>query len=149
MFSLCACFPHNVALTENDVVKAVRTHLEAAGWTTHGISTAERGVDIIATQGSRRMEIEAKGATSSKAGTRRYGLGFTPNQVRSHVSVALYTAAAVTSRNDKCRAALALPDDAAHRAVVARIGPALKRLEIAVFWVDAEGRTVVDTPFPL
>ena len=91
----------------------------------------------------RKIFVEAKGGTSSKEKTNRYGKGFTPNQAKSHVSVALYCAARLheTADAEGADIALAFPDDATHRKLVKNIEKALSALNVAVYFV-AEDRTV-------
>ena len=93
-------------LTENDVVRAVAEHLRRGGW--HILSTSntgETGYDILAKAGGTTLVVEAKGGTSSKPVTKRYGKPFTPNQKFDHVAKALYTATAVASAG-KCHRTL-------------------------------------------
>lgn len=134
----------NAILTENDVVNAVAAHLPSLGFTVESkCTTLQTGVDIVALEKAtdRRLRVEAKGGTSSKEYTARYSLGFTPGQVHSHVSRAVYEAAVILGRNPGDYVALALPDDRQHRARVDAIRAALDKLGIAVFFV-AEDRSV-------
>jgi Holliday junction resolvase-like predicted endonuclease len=129
-------------LTEDDVVKAVADHLRVQGYRIDKqLSTTQRGIDIEAThlQTGRVMLVEAKGGTSSKKGTRRYGSVFTRNQARSHVSVALYTAARMyeSGADSNIDIALAFPDDHKHRDLLKAISRALRALGIIVFLVKA------------
>ncbi len=123
-------------LTENDVVNAVARYLEANGWSIGQLrTTSERGVDLVAERNGLRLHVEAKGATSSKATSRRYGIGFTRGQVFDHVAKAVHTALAVVSRGDGTRAALAVPDDPHHRYFVGRVSAVLARLGVRTFFV--------------
>lgn len=80
-------------LLEDDVVQAVMQHLESDGWSIKSFALAhQHGDDIVATRADQRLIVEAKGAGSSKAGTKRFGQPFTRNQVGSHVSVAILEA---------------------------------------------------------
>lgn len=144
-------------LNENDVVDAIVAHLPSLGFTVESTCTTNQtGVDVVAIEvgTGRRLRVEAKGGTSSKEYTARYSLGFSPGQVRSHVSRALYEATVMLSRYPNDYVALALPDDAQHRARVNEIVGSLRRLEIAVFFVGTDrsvkllgrlGRTEGDT----
>lgn len=125
-------------LTENDVIAAVVAHLEGQGWTSISVSqTDQRGVDILMERDGSTIAVEAKGGTSSKQGTSRFGQPFTNNQKGSHVSRALYTAVRTVSE-DKHRAAIAVPSDEGHERLIAAIRPALRTLEIAVFLVQED-----------
>jgi hypothetical protein len=58
-------------LTEDEVVAAVRGHLEGAGWVIKTWALAiEHGDDIVAEREGRRLIVEAKGEGSSKTGSR-------------------------------------------------------------------------------
>ena len=83
--------------------------------------------DILAEANGTTLAIEAKGGTSSKPGTKRYGKFFTRNQKLAHVAKAFYTAATVVSAG-KHRAAIALPSDAEHRQLVDNIAPVIEAL---------------------
>lgn len=131
-------------LTENDVIAATARFLDAQGWRIVGTaSTNQRGHDIDAERNGLRLLVEAKGATSSKAATARYGQAFTANQVNSHVSRAVLRAMR-TVDTPNVRAALALPDNEHHRRELEAVAPALRRLDIAVLWVDASGNVRVE-----
>jgi len=113
-------------------------HLEAEGWTIDSFALShQHGDDVVASRGGSQLIIEAKGDGSSKSNTARFGKPFTRNQVKTHVSVAVVRAMRVTSTGS-ARAALALPSSAFHRDEIARIAPALMRLDIDVYWVDRD-----------
>ena len=80
-------------LTENDVVDAVCEHLIQNGFTIQNqLTTRERGIDIVALNPATGAEtlIEAKGETSSKGHTKRFGKPFHSAQVKVHVAEAFY-----------------------------------------------------------
>jgi hypothetical protein len=80
-------------LTENDVVESMCGYLEDAGYRIlKRCNTAEKGIDIVALlpDVSRRLLIEAKGETSAREGSKRYGRPFDGAQVRVHVAEAFY-----------------------------------------------------------
>lgn len=130
-------------LYEDDVVDAVVTYLGGHDWEPASVAYAhQHGDDIVAVKRGRRLVVEAKGEGSSKRSTRRYGLPFLGKQVESHVAVAVVRTMAVLSASPGALAAMALPDNAHHRARVQLIEPALDRLGIGVFWVDPQSRSV-------
>lgn len=90
---------------------------------------------------SREVRVEAKGATSSKPGTARFGRPFSRAQARSHVSRAFFTAAAAFSDSSDAEviAAMAFPDERNHRELVGEIQSALELIGIAVLWIGANG----------
>lgn len=125
-------------LTEDQVIDAVCEYLEERSWRILVRARAtERGGDIVAVKGERRLVIEAKGAGSSKPGTARFGRPFDKGQVFDHVAKAVLKALRVVSTGEAW-AGIALPGDVAHVAEVERIRDALAALDIAVFLVKAD-----------
>lgn len=136
-------------LLEDDVVNAVADLLRRNGWTIESVAHAhERGDDIVAVRDGARLLVEAKGAGSSKVGTKRYGLPFTGNQVGSHVGVAVVRALRWAALGD-VRPALAFPDNPHHRRCVDPIAPSLEKVGIGVFWVTDEGQVELSSPWRL
>lgn len=128
-------------LDENDVIDSVVSYLKDDGWHIENVSsTDQRGFDILARKDHSSIAIEAKGETSSKRGTNRYGKPFSGSQRLSHVSRALYKAACVVS-SESHRAGIALPCTEGHMKLIENIVPALKKLDIVVFLVRHD-RTV-------
>jgi hypothetical protein len=126
-------------LYEKQVVNAVCRFLKKNGFRiTQRLATTERGEDIqaLAPDGKQRITIEAKGATSSRVESNRYGRPFNSGQVRDHVAKAVYCAARFVSTDTLT--GVAFPQNDAHIKCVDRIRPALKRLRIEVFWVRAD-----------
>lgn len=138
-------------LIENDVVKAVARHLDSEGYCVEKVlSTVEHGVDIVAVHPEThvRLLVEAKGGTSSKKASARFGKPFTRNQAKTHVAVALYYAAMLRQEysSEGARVALAFPDDKNHTELVEDISSALRVLQITAFFVDG-ARRVRALPF--
>ena len=132
-------------LTENDVIAILSKYLELNNYRIiSALSTGERGIDLIAENTEHCLFIEAKGETSSKGYTARYGTPFTNNQIKSHVSRALLAAMMVLNNakgSPKIIAGIALPDNAGHRSVVDKIRLPLNTLGIKLFWVSSSGVT--------
>jgi len=66
-------------LTENEIVQTLAEHLRREGYRIDKqLTTLEQGVDIVAIHlaTGRRLLVEAKGGTSSKEGTARFGKPF-------------------------------------------------------------------------
>ncbi|GAB3917626.1 hypothetical protein GCM10011575_31200 [Microlunatus endophyticus] len=137
-------------LLEDDAVDAVAEFITEHGWTIESIAHAtEHGDDIVATKGNEVLRVEAKGSGSSRGHSARFGKTFTSGQVHTHVAVAVLRAMTWVSQSQSTRAAMALPDDQAHRSRIERVDASLRRLHIGVFWVT-EGRAVsVDAPWRL
>ncbi|ARJ07561.1 hypothetical protein B5808_19375 (plasmid) [Cnuibacter physcomitrellae] len=126
-------------LSEDDVVRSVMAHLKAGGWTIESFALShQHGDDIVAVRGMEKLLVEAKGEGSSRVGSRRHGLAFNRNQVRTHVSVAVVRAMQVVS-SAHAAAAIALPSNVLHRSEVTRIAVALRMIGVQVFWVAADG----------
>jgi hypothetical protein len=134
-------------LTEDEVVKAVCRELESRGWEIMTRATVnQRGYDIVAARGDRRLVIEAKGAGSSKPGTRRYGSEFDRGQVFDHVAKAVLKALRVVAAGES-RAGIALPDNEKHRREIEQVLSALDEAGIAVFWVRRGLEVAIESPW--
>lgn len=127
-------------LTENDIVEKVTGFLKKKGYRIiQSLTTNQHGIDIIAENEYERLYIEAKGETSASKTSKRFGLAFNGNQVKSHISVALLATMKVISNmpeGNKTKVGIALPDIESQRQVINQIIPALKKLDIRIFWVS-------------
>lgn len=135
-------------ITENTVVDDVATFLRTKGFRIERTcSTNDRGTDLVAIfpPTGQRLFIEAKGGTSSKARSRRFGRPFTSGQAKSHVAVALYYILRLRQRVLAAgnRVGLAFPDNENHRKLIAAIEGTLQGLDISVFFVDADHKVRV------
>jgi len=129
-------------LTEDDLVAALAEWLKQYGFEVkQALTTKQKGVDIVAERNGETWLVEAKGGTSSRVGSPRAGRSFSRQQVVNRVSKAFFTAAELWSSFDRARyrVFIALPDDRQFREVAAKITPALKLLNIGVFWGGADG----------
>jgi hypothetical protein len=127
---------HKTLLTESDVIKATCRFLRKNEFrVTRFLSETEHGIDIeaLTPDGKKQVSIEAKGETSSMSHTARFGKAFSGSQVWDHVSKAFYCAARDSSAG--MLAGIALPKNEHHIRCVQKILPALRRLQIEVFWV--------------
>ena len=133
-------------LTENDILENLSNYLIAKGYKENQrLSTIQLGVDLIAENDSEILYIEAKGETSSKSETRRFGKPFDSNQIKSHVSRAILSAFEIISEKPsgiKTKAAIALPNNLGHKKLINKILPALNLSGIRVYPVDFE--TVIE-----
>ena len=133
-------------LFENEVVSAVRGYLQSEGYRIESFARAkEHGDDIVAESSDAKVFIEAKGATSSREGSKRYGEPFTRNQVKDHVAKAFYRAAKMRENrgNNNVQVGVAFPKNADHEEMVSKIDCSLSDLRIEVFWVDREENVTV------
>lgn len=126
-------------LDENDVVSNMIKFLENEGYKiVTRCNTNEKGVDIVAEKGDKKLWVEAKGGTSSKKNSSRYGLPFTTNQVKVHVSRAVYQALSALDSDENPQSAIALPDDEKHRQEIEKVRKPLEKLGIVVYFVSKE-----------
>lgn len=131
-------------LTESQVIDAVCRYLRRNGWRiVSRCSEIERGDDVVAEHKASGLMaiVEAKGETSSKKHTARFGLAFNSRQVSGHVSRAFFRAAQTVG--SRTRGAIALPKTDLHMDRVRSIEPALRKLNHEVFWVDATSRITI------
>ena len=138
-------------LLESDVIDAVCLHLESQDYIiSQRLRPTQRGDDIVAVKDgipNRKLIIEAKGETSSRKGSSRYGKQFSSAQVRGHVSSAFYKAAEVLSREPadvEIRVGIALPITTNHQRMIEYIIPTLNQLGILVFWVAENGDVSIE-----
>lgn len=106
-------------------------------------STTEQGTDIIARRAStgETVLVEAKGGTSSKQGTARFGKPFSASQVLTHIAEAFLAAAKLLPKtpDPSVHVVIALPDTPLHRRQVERALHAFAKLGISVWWVGPGG----------
>ena len=130
-------------LTENDVIKAVVLYLKEEGWKICKVcGPTEKGIDIEAIRNGKRLAVEAKGGTSSKNFTKRFGKGFSNKQKGSHIAVALLATLKEISKN-RHYVAMAFPDDEGHLCILEKIRPALKILRVKIYMVDLKKKVRV------
>jgi Holliday junction resolvase-like predicted endonuclease len=129
-------------ITENDVIDLLCSYLRQEGYEiVQCLNTGQKGVDVIAKKAKLTYYVEAKGETSSKQHTNRYGKAFSANQIKSHVSRAVLSAMTILNSqpaSHHTRAAVALPDTTGHRTLIKTIAKPLTDLGILVFWVSQE-----------
>jgi len=135
-------------LIEDEVIKAVCDHLEKNGFRIKSVALKRKpGDDIIAisNDGSQKVYIEAKGATSSRKGSSRFGMPFKRGQVKSHIAMALYRASVMRENREEnnIRVGIALPLNIDHKEMVGMVSKALNDLEIEIFWVDDKSNVFV------
>ncbi len=92
--------PAPTALSENDVCAAVSKYLEERGFRARWRKAGQPGYDIDATHEitGQRWIIEAKGATSSFAGSKQHGRPYGQNGAYNGVSQAFWMACHWTSK---------------------------------------------------
>ena len=132
-------------INENLVVAYVYKYLEDNNYTvSEHRSTNERGYDIVAfNEEGKRLIIEAKGGTSSKPGTNRFGKDFDSKQIRHHVAMALYAVSKAINSDPDCEVGIALPQNDEHVKAVKKIQKVIDLLGIKIYWVSSNGDVTI------
>jgi hypothetical protein len=138
---LRALYVGEIVLTENEVIEFVCSYLESNGYLIkQKLSTRQTGVDIIATTPSgHNCFVEAKGATSSKPGTSKFGKEFDKSQVKTHVGVALVAAFKALHNNPKSESIIALPNNSNHKSLIEEMRKPIINSGIGVLLVGEKG----------
>ncbi len=82
------------------------------------------------------MFVEAKGVTSSKPGTKRYGFEFNSSQIRTHIGVALLKSFQTLQLHPQDEVVIGLPDNEEHRKAVDSVYIPVKNSGIKVYLVN-------------
>jgi hypothetical protein len=138
-------------LEEMMVVKSIENYLKTLEFEIINKveSISSHGVDLIAQspKTKTRLNVEAKGQTSSIPTTNRFGKEFTRNQKRDHLGKALLKSCEFIQKNEV--GAIALPNDPVDRELIYSITNAIDRLGIIVFLVDENSAVTVFGKLPL
>jgi len=128
-------------LTENDVVKYVCEYLQDNDYRIEQkLTTSQTGVDIIAqNQNGQKIYIEAKGATSSKKSSSRFGKEFNTSQVKSHIGVALVATFKLKQQFQNAEVVIALPGNDTHKNLISSMREPLLKSGVSIFFVHENG----------
>jgi hypothetical protein len=128
-------------LTENDVVEAVCSYLLEAGYEiVQQLTTTQTGIDIVATNSCGvKCYVEAKGATSSKRESSKFGKEFSLSQVKVHIGVALVAAFKVKNEFPNSESLIALPNNSNHKSLINKMRLPITNSEVGVLLVDSNG----------
>ena len=141
-------------MDENAVVDAVCRRLLAQGCkVVQRLSTIEQGVDIIAEdpKTGRRFLIEAKGGTSSREGSARFGKPYTQTQVFDRVAKGVFTCVQLRAQypeKSKQQVVLAVPDERWFRSYLEPVIPELRKAGIDVWFEPATDSATSRAPQP-
>src|SRR5207248_1105760 len=125
---------------EGNVQATVARFLAAGGWTIESVAdtaSRQRGIDLVATKGDRRLAVEVKGypgtvyARGERAGQPKPTAPTT--QARHWYAQALLTAVLTGDLDDPAEIALAFPDMPRFRELIGRSEWAIRRLGVRVF----------------
>jgi hypothetical protein len=132
-------------LTENQVIKYVSQYLINNGYKILDTkNTSEKGIDIKAIHpedGS--CFVEAKGETSSKKETNRYGKPFTVSQIKTHIGVAILKSFQIKQYNVNSNVFIALPHEKNHIEIFNSIKNCLMEAKIKVIFVKRDGNVQI------
>lgn len=125
-------------LTENDVVELLADYFQKKK---HEIiskcTTTQTGIDLVVRDKKGTYTyIEAKGETSSKEGTNRFGSAFNTGQVNNHIAKALLASLKAMNKHQEGKFAMAFPATASHQKVLEQIIKSVKKLDIDVYLVS-------------
>lgn len=128
-------------MDENEIVETVCGYLQKKGYEiSQKLHTTEHGVDIVAKNrtSDEIIHIEAKGGTSSRIGSARFGKPYSPPQVFDRVAKGFYTVCQMLSQNKNANSkfALAVPDTILFRKYLGAVKPAMSKLGISVLLVS-------------
>jgi hypothetical protein len=113
--------------------------LRKAGWNIERFAdTSQSGVDVVASRGKHGLYIEAKGVTSSKELSTRFGKVQNSSQIFIQTATALLRCAELRSGNTDADVCIAIPDHDSFRKRIERIEMVLKASRIGVLWVAAD-----------
>ena len=132
-------------LFESDVISSVCDYLKKNNFKIiQQLNENQKGDDIIAINNqNQKIYIEAKGETSSKKGSNRFGQEFNSSQKKVHVSQALYRAIKMKETNNSL-SGIAFPETKGHLLLIEPIKNTLQKIGIEVFWVKNDGTVRVE-----
>jgi hypothetical protein len=116
-----------------------------------GCRTKSHGIDLrVRRENGIEISIEAKGNTSSKIGSKRYGLNFNDSQCHDHFSRAFFRAVEMKDKIQSeyskiSRVAMAFGYLGFYKKYADPIRPTLADLEIGVFWIHEDGRIIFES----
>ena len=131
-------------MNENEVIAELKQYFRARDYSLLSeCSTIMQGIDLVMSKGDQEIWIEAKGGTSSREGSNRYGKVFTDTQCHVHFSRAFFK---VCEMRDKAkhlqkvvRIAMAFSHTSHYQKYCDRTNGTRKELGIELFWVRGTG----------
>jgi hypothetical protein len=108
------------------------------------LTTTQRGVDIVALdqETGQQFFIEAKGNTSSRKGSKRFGQPYTQSQVFDRVAKGVFTCLRLRAEypdRDDTHVVLAVPDGTRFRAYLTPVLQSLQEAGIEVWFEPVKG----------
>lgn len=132
-------------MNEDHVIAALKAHLISRGYTlVSECNTQQRGVDLVMRSATKEIRIEAKGSTSAREGSARFGKQFTDAQCHDHFSRAFFKACQMRDETFERRGAVLVAIGLSHtkhfQKYCERTARTRKELGIGVFWVMPGGK---------
>ena len=127
-------------MNENAVISSVCSRLESLGCEIdHWCTTKERGIDVIAhnLSNGHKFFIEAKGGTSSREGSARFGRIYSQSQIFDRVAKGVFTCLELRAKypnRENEHVILAIPDTQSFRAYLKPVLLQLKDAGIDVWF---------------
>src|SRR5271154_3315929 len=133
-------------MNENDVIAELKKYLHGENYKLISeCSTTMQGKDLVMSKDSQEIWIEAKGKTSARETSSRFGLGFNDAQCHDHFSRAFFKACEMrdeAKRSGKdVRIAMAFAHTKHYQKYCDRTNGTRKELGIGLFWIK-ENRIV-------
>jgi hypothetical protein len=131
-------------MNENQVIEALKGHLLARGYAfVSECSTTMQGIDLVMVKNNQEIWIEAKGDTSSREGSNRFGLVFNDQQCNDHYSRAFFRACQMRDEAKRtgqpAHMTMAFAHTKHYQKYFDRTNSTRRELGISVFWVKASG----------
>jgi hypothetical protein len=125
-------------LTEDEVVKILKKHLEDQGWEIGDrfCLGQKHGIDLEASRNGETLMVEVKGARASDTSPTKKRESFDNGQIKTHFGKALVKVLNDKYHHPHSMFAIAHPDDEDIRKAIGHIIPFLKKLNIKHFWVS-------------
>jgi hypothetical protein len=129
-------------MDENAIVNAVCERLVRDGCEiVSRCTTTQRGIDVVArATNGQHFYVEAKGGTSTREGSARFGKTYSPSQIFDRVAKGVFTCLQLRSKHPNVsdeRVVLALPDDQRFRVYVESVDSQLRAVAIEVWFVSS------------
>ena len=127
-------------MNENHVIAELKKYLHARDHLLISeCSTVMQGIDLVMKKGNQEIWVEAKGSTSSRENSNRFGKVFNDAQCHDHFSRAFFKACqmrdeAKQSKKD-VRIAMAFSHTKHYQKYCDRVNATRKELGIELFWV--------------
>jgi Holliday junction resolvase-like predicted endonuclease len=134
-----------VFMTEDEVVKNLCIWLKDNGWKIMNKCLGhEKGIDILATNETQNLIVEAKGSkgnTNSQVTKREK---FSKSQIKKHFGYALIKLLEEKNKNPGAIVAIAQPDDPYLKECLSLVIPEVINSGIKLYWVSRDGQVKQD-----